>query len=81
MGQALVCLGHLGVLFGPNLQRGLAENLVLDVVGQSERAKILQVLPNIRDTRSRPIRPEQRLGSNLFEPRKILQQTLWEEFR
>src|SRR5689334_18571696 len=58
----------------PDLQRGLAEDLLLHRRGQGEFLELVQVLLDVRNAGAGPVRPEQRLVRDLFQSREVLQQ-------
>src|SRR5262249_6405119 len=71
------CSPSSSFMFGPNRQCRQAQDLLLGSVADGQTAKVLQVLPDLRHTRPRPIGTEQSLVRDLLQPGKVLQQGLW----
>src|SRR5580704_8378414 len=60
----------------PNTQRGLAQDLLLQLFTQRERPEIIEILLDVRYARTRPIRAEEGFMSDLLKAREILEQGL-----
>src|SRR6202020_2176751 len=63
-------------LRGPNIQRGLAQDLLLQLFTQRERPEFIEILLDVRYARTRPIRAEEGFMSDLLKAREILEQGL-----
>src|ERR1035437_2678931 len=58
----------------PDFERRLAQYLFFRAFAQRERAKLSQVLLDLRNSGPRPVGAEQRLVCDFFQPRKIFQE-------
>src|SRR5580698_4708943 len=61
---------------GPNRQRRLAQNLLLEPFFERQRAKVVEILLDFRHARTWPVGSEQSLFYNLVEAGKVLEQAL-----
>src|SRR5438067_5364608 len=62
-------------LLRPDLQCRLTENLLLNAAAEGQRAEIIKIALDVGHAGAGPIGAEERLGGDLFQARKILQQS------
>src|SRR5450631_4095058 len=61
---------------GPDAQGRPAHNLLPRLLAQRQCTEIVEVLLYLRNAGPRPVRPEQCLIRNFFQPRKVAEQRL-----